>query len=193
MGYTTIALSQVGMEINRMYQMAKDLVAQAYDALLERDMKALEAIEDKEGYLDYLNEQIGEHIITQTPSAKSEEDAKLLNSYYIIIAYIERIGDHAKNIAEYLNSMQKWSVSFPDNMLSEIQKMKELNMTVLNNIDFSGTVDSHILLFETTKYEAMIDEMQKKYMKRQLKRVRKEDCKPEVGILYSSLLTDFER
>lgn len=193
MGYTTIALSQVGMEINRMYQMAKDLVAQAYDALLERDMKALEDIEDQEGYLDYLNEQIGEHIITLTPSAMSEEDAKLLNSYYIIIAYIERIGDHAMNIAEYLNSMQKWSVSFPDNMLSEIQKMKELNMTVLNNIDFSGTVDSHILLFETTKYEAMIDEMQKKYMKRQLKRVRKEDCKPEVGILYSSLLTDFER
>ena len=173
--------------------MAKDLVAQAYDALLERDMKALEDIEDQEGYLDYLNEQIGEHIITLTPSAMSEEDAKLLNSYYIIIAYIERIGDHAMNIAEYLNSMQKWSVSFPDNMLSEIQKMKELNMTVLNNIDFSGTVDSHILLFETTKYEAMIDEMQKKYMKRQLKRVRKEDCKPEVGILYSSLLTDFER
>ena len=97
------------------------------------------------------------------------------------------------NIAEYLNSMQNWSISLPDNMLSEIQKMKELNMTVLNNIDFSGNVDSHILLFETTKYEALIDEMQKKYMKRQLKRVRKEDCRPEVVILFSSLLTDFER
>ena len=97
------------------------------------------------------------------------------------------------NIAEYLNSMQSWSVYFPDNMLAEIEKMKELNMTVLNNIDFSGNADSHIVLFETTKYESLIDEMQKKYMKRQLKRVRKEDCKPEVGILYSSLLTDFER
>ena len=193
MGYTTIAISQLGMEINRMYKMAKNLVEQAYDALLERDMKALEDIEDQEGYLDYLNDQIGQHIVALTPSAMSEEDAKLLNSYYIIIAYIERIGDHAMNIAEYLNSMQNWSISLPDNMLAEIQKMKELNMTVLNNIDFSGNVDSHILLFETTKYEALIDEMQKKYMKRQLKRVRKEDCRPEVGILYSSLLTDFER
>lgn len=193
MGYTTIAISQLGMEIDRMYKMAKSLVEQAYDALLERDMKVLEDIEDQEGYLDYLNEQIGQHIVSLTPSAMSEEDARLLNSYYIIIAYIERIGDHAMNIAEYLNSMQNWSISLPDNILSEIQKMKELNMTVLNNIDFSGSVDSHILLFETTKYEALIDEMQKKYMKRQLKRVRKEDCRPEVGILYSSLLTDFER
>lgn len=193
MGYTTIAISQLGMEINRMYKMAKSLVEQSYDALLERDMRALEDIEDQEGYLDYLNDQIGQHIVALTPSAMSEDDARLLNSYYIIIAYIERIGDHAMNIAEYLNSMQNWSISLPDNMLAEIQKMKELNMTVLNNIDFSGNVDSHILLFETTKYEALIDEMQKKYMKRQLKRVRKEDCKPEVGILYSSLLTDFER
>ena len=193
MGYTTIAISQLSMEINRMYKMAKNLVEQAYDALIERDMKALEDIEDQEGYLDYLNEQIGQHIVALTPSAMSEEDARLLNSYYIIIAYIERIGDHAMNIAEYLNSMQNWSISLPDNMLAEIQKMKELNMTVLNNIDFSGNVDSHILLFETTKYEALIDDMQKKYMKRQLKRVRKEDCRPEVGILYSSLLTDFER
>ena len=193
MGYTTIAISQLEQEINRMYGMAKDLVSQAYDALLERDMKALEDIEDQEGYLDYLNQEIGRHIVSLTPAAMSEEDAKLLNSYYIIIAYIERIGDHAMNIAEYLNSMQSWSVYFPDNMLAEIEKMKELNMTVLNNIDFSGNVDSHIVLFETTKYESLIDEMQKKYMKRQLKRVRKEDCKPEVGILYSSLLTDFER
>lgn len=193
MGYTTIAISQLGMEIDRMYKMAKNLVEQAYNALLERDMKALEDIEDQEGYLDYLNDQIGQHIVALTPSAMSEEDARLLNSYYIIIAYIERIGDHAMNIAEYLNSMQNWSISLPDNMLAEIQKMKELNMTVLNNIDFSGNVDSHILLFETTKYESLIDEMQKKYMKRQLKRVRKEDCRPEVGILYSSLLTDFER
>ena len=193
MGYTTIAISQLGMEINRMYGMAKTLVEQAYDALIERDMKALEEIEDQEGYLDYLNEQIGQRILELTPAAMTEEDARLLNSYYIIIAYIERIGDHAMNIAEYLNSMQNWSIALPENMLTEVKKMKELNMTVLNTIDFSGNTDSHIVLFETTKYESLIDDMQKKYMKRQLKRVRKEDCRPEVGILYSSLLTDFER
>ena len=35
--------------------------------------------------------------------------------------------------------------------------------------------------------------MQKKYLKRQIKRAKKGDCKAEVGIMFSELLTDFER
>ena len=193
MGHGAVAISQLEQEVTRMYQMAVENVKSAYDALLTRNMKSLEEITDREAYIDFLNEQIARYIVSLMPMEMSEEDAKRINSFYMIIGNIERIGDHAMNIAEYLNSMQKWAVSFSDSALAEIEKMKDISMKILEHIHFSVNADYHIMLYETTRYETLMDDMQKKFLKRQLKRARKGDCKAEEGILYSELLTDFER
>ena len=123
----------------------------------------------------------------------SDKDSKCINNYYMIISNIERIGDHAMNIAEYLKSLKKWSVRVSDNANSEIRKMKQVSLKILECLERADEENSQFLLEQAAKYENLIDDMQKKYLKRQIKRIRKGNCKAEAGILFSELLTDFER
>ena len=123
----------------------------------------------------------------------SEADSRRINNYYMIISNIERIGDHAMNIAEYTKNMKKWNISFSDNARTEIKKMKQVSMKILEVIDFTDATSPSSQLETISKYESLMDDMEKKYLKRQIKRAKKGDCKAESGILFSELLTDFER
>lgn len=193
MGHAAVVLSLLSNEVSRMSGMARDNVEAAYNALLNDDAKALEAIEEQESYIDYLNEEIAKYIVSLMSVEMSEKDSKCINNYYMIISNIERIGDHAMNIAEYLKSLKKWSVRFSDNAISEIRKMKQVSLKLLECLERADGENSQFLLEQAAKYENLIDDMQKKYLKRQIKRIRKGNCKAEAGILFSELLTDFER
>ena len=123
----------------------------------------------------------------------SEDDTRRINNYYLALSNIERIGDHAMNIAEYTRNMKKWDISFSDDARTEIKKMKQVSMNILNVIDFTDATTPAAQLETISKYEFLMDDMEKKYRKRQIKRAKKGDCKAESGILFSELLTAFER
>lgn len=94
------------------------------------------------------------------------------------------------NIAEYLHTTKKRSVTFSGQTLNDLAKMKQINLKILEQLCMNG-MESQIEKVE--KHENIIDNMQKKYLKRQMKRIKKGNCKPEAGILFSELFTDFER
>ena len=71
--------------------------------------------------------------------------------------------------------------------------MKQVSLKILECLERADEENSQFLLEQAAKYENLIDDMQKKYLKRQIKRIRKGNCKAEAGILFSELLTDFER
>ena len=71
--------------------------------------------------------------------------------------------------------------------------MKQVSMKILEVIDFTDATSPSSQLETISKYESLMDDMEKKYLKRQIKRAKKGDCKAESGILFSELLTDFER
>lgn len=60
-------------------------------------------------------------------------------------------------------------------------------------LDFTDLAQAEEILQKVSDGEKAIDDMQKKYLKQQIKRAKKGDCKAEAGIMFSELLTDFER
>ena len=59
----------------------------------------MEKISERETYIDYLNREISEYIVSLISNEKSTEDSKIINGYYAVIGNLERIGDHAMNLA----------------------------------------------------------------------------------------------
>ena len=143
--------------------------------------------------MDYLNTEISKYIVSLMSTEMSEEDTKIINAYYMLVSNIERIGDHAMNIAEYADDLKKWSISFSDHAISEICEMKNENVTILEGIDLQNHESAAQQLAHVMKHETIIDEMQKRYLEGQIKRAKAGTCKAESGILFSELLTDFER
>ncbi|HIW82917.1 MAG TPA: Na/Pi cotransporter family protein [Candidatus Dorea gallistercoris] len=192
-GHTALVISQIQREVSRMLDKVKENVEASYNALLKGESASIEEIEEREDYIDYLNTEISKYIVRLMPVEMAEADSRRINNYYMIISNIERIGDHAINIAEYTQNMKKWNIAFSDNARTEIKKMKQISIKILEVIDFTDETTPASQLQAISKYESLMDEMEKKYLKRQIKRAKKGDCKAESGILFSELLTDFER
>ena len=75
----------------------------------------------------------------------------------------------------------------------EIVKMKEISRQTLEALSLEDETKSAEILARVSEGEKEIDEMQKKYLKRQIKRAKKGESKAECGIMFSEMLTDFER
>ncbi|MEF9941372.1 MAG: Na/Pi cotransporter family protein [Lachnospiraceae bacterium] len=192
-GHTTLVIAQVEKEVTRMLTMVKKNIMGSYDAIIKGETKALERLREREEYIDFLNAEISKYIVKLMTIEMSVQDSKSINGYYVIIGNIERLGDHAMNIAEYVKDMNKWNVTFSEMAMDEVRKMKQVSMETLNELDFSDITRAKEILETTAKNEQQIDDMQKKYLKKQMKRMQKGECKPETGVLFSEILTDFER
>jgi len=192
-GHSAVILTQIEQEVSRMFDKAKQNLTASYDALLKKDISKLEEINAREEYIDYLNTEISKYIVGLMSTEMSQDDTKAINGFYMLVSNIERIGDHAMNIAEYAEDLKKWDISFSEHALSEIVEMKNANETILEGIDLRNHETVATQLAHVMKHETLINQMQKEYLDGQMTRAKNGTCKAESGILFSELLTDFER
>ncbi|HJD47079.1 MAG TPA: Na/Pi cotransporter family protein [Candidatus Mediterraneibacter norfolkensis] len=192
-GNSAVAVTQVREEVGRMQEMVMKNIADAFDTLIKYDEKSRQKVEEREEYIDYLNKGISEYVVSLMAGEMSSDDSRKINGYYAIISNLERIGDHAVNIVEYADDMKKWDLKFSDNVLEELEEMKKQCIASLDNVKDvdAGNVDE--VLAQAVAMEQKTDNMRDKYFKKQMQRLKKGKCKPQSGIVFSEILTDFER
>lgn len=192
-GHSAVAVSQVRDEVGRMLEMVSKNIDDAFGLLISYDDKRRQKIAEREEYIDYLNKGISEYIVSLMSSEKSMSDSIQINGYYVIISNLERIGDHAINLAGYADDMKKWDQKFSDNVLEELEEMKQQCLTALANVKDVTPENVNSVLSSAVIMEQKNDDMRDKYFKKQLQRLKKGKCKPQSGIVFSEVLTDFER
>lgn len=192
-GNSAIAVSQVKEEVDRMLGMVSKNIADAFDTLIKYDDKCRKKVEEREEYIDYLNKGISEYIVSLMSGEMNADDSRKINGYYAIISNLERIGDHATNIAGYADDMKKWDLQFSNNVLEELADMKKQCIASLENIKNVQSAEVDRVLSQAVVLEQKTDDMRDKYFKKQMQRLKKGKCKPQSGIVFSEVLTDFER
>lgn len=192
-GHSAVAVSQVRDEVGRMLDMVLKNIDDAFGILISYDEKRRAKIAEREEYIDFLNKGISEYIVSLMTSEKSMSDSIQINGYYVIISNLERIGDHAVNLAGYADDMKKWDQQFSENVLEELDEMKKQCMSALDNVRDVTPDNVGSVLDQAVVMEQKNDNMRDKYFKKQLQRLKKGKCKPQSGIVFSEVLTDFER
>ena len=192
-GNSAVAVTQVREEVGRMQEMVMKNIGDAFDTLIKYDDKSHKKVEEREEYIDYLNKGISEYVVSLMASEMSSDDSRKINGYYAIISNLERIGDHAVNIVEYADDMKKWDLKFSDNVLEELEEMKKQCIASLNNVKDGDSGNVAEVLTQAVALEQKTDNMRDKYFKKQMQRLKKGKCKPQSGIVFSEILTDFER
>lgn len=192
-GQGALAISQVEKEVGRMLDFVEKNIAHAYDILLKFDEKGLKKIKEREIYVDYLNNEISGYIVSLMSNERSTQDSHQINGYYVITSNLERIGDHAMNLAEYARDLKKWDMDFSDTSKEELQVMKDQCLEALHMIIKPERGQAAAAYEKAAAIEQKIDDTKDKYFKKQLQRLKKGKCKPQTGVVFTEILTDFER
>ena len=192
-GHSAVAVSQVRDEVNRMRDMVAKNKRDSFDSLVQYDEKLRKKVSEREEYIDFLNKGISEYIVSLMASEMNMSDSRKINGYYAIISNLERIGDHAVNLAEYGDDMRKWEIDFSDTVKEELNEMKAQCIAALDNLKEVTSENVERILSQAVIIEQKTDDMRDKYFKKQMQRLKKGKCKPQSGIVFSEILTDFER
>ena len=191
-GFSAMYITQLRQELNRMLGMARDNIATCFQAVLDADPKKMEGAEATEDYLDYLNKEISQYISQVIVHETNEQDSTAVSAYFKITGNIERIGDHAMNICEYTQMMHDKDIQFSPEAREEIKRMEQVSLEALDLLKQEVT-DPTQWLTKVSALEQRMDDMTEEYRRNQLKRMRKGSCSDEACIIFSELLTDFER
>lgn len=192
-GHSAVAVSQVRDEVNRMRDMVAKNISDSFDSLVQYDEKLRKKVSEREEYIDFLNKGISEYIVSLMASEMNMSDSRKINGYYAIISNLERIGDHAVNLAEYGDDMRKWEIDFSDTVKEGLNEMKAQCIAALDNLKEVTSENVERILSQAVIIEQKTDDMRDKYFKKQMQRLKKGKCKPQSGIVFSEILTDFER
>ena len=123
----------------------------------------------------------------------SEKDGKAISMYLGIIGNVERISDHAVNISGYADLLKEKGSMLAETVEMEVRDMKRVALGNLKNINMLEDNITVTDLDNVIETEDKIDEMAVIYRENQLCRLLKNECKGDISVIYSELITDFER
>lgn len=190
-----IAVNQITKEIDRMGKLAKRNFELSMDALLSRDEKLLEKVEENEEVIDYLNQAITTYLVKINGLSLEDSDRVKIGSYYHVVSDMERIGDHAENICEMAKMAISKNETFSETAIEEI---KDLRQSV------SSLLETSMSMFESTRYnqkavdlvsetEQSVDDKTENYKSNHIDRLTEGKCNATVSTLFMELLTNLER
>ncbi|HIV40256.1 MAG TPA: Na/Pi cotransporter family protein [Candidatus Blautia stercorigallinarum] len=193
-GLSAIAVTSIRKEIHRMMTMAKENVDRSFDAVKEGKTTLLEEVREREEYIDFLNKEISKYISKTLVNESNPRDSRYISALFKVCGNVERIGDHAMNICEYTKMIERQNISFSSEVKREIDEMKKIcdqAIDYLSEIGQEPGQKEDIKVIEDI--EQKIDDMTEDYRQKQLERMQKGTCSEEGCIIYSEMLTDFER
>ena len=187
---TEVLMRALCNEMSRMLEMAGNNVQRSIEAVLENNEKTQQQINDTEEYVDYLNKEISYYISHAMVFDMSEKHALAMSALFKITGNIERMGDHATNIAGYANLLESKGLKLSDKARAEVSQMVKTTSEAYNILLGSKPGSVHIKM---AQLEQKIDDMTEDYREHQLERLKSGSCSGDACVIYSEMLTDFER
>ena len=120
----------------------------------------------------------------------SEKHAVAMSALFKITGNIERMGDHATNISGYADLLESKGLKLSEKARAEVSQMVATTKDAYNILLGSKPGSVHIKM---AQMEQKIDDMTEDYREHQLERLKSGVCSGDACVIYSEMLTDFER
>ena len=189
------AVMQVGKEVARMAKLARDNFETSAHALINRSNKDLDKVMENEEIINYLNHHITSYLVKLNALDITDSDSDYIARVFHAINDIERVGDHAINLAEADQHNIGEGLKFSDPAREELNQLCGSVVTLLERsmaaFDNQSLSDNEAK--ELSDLEEHIDDLTLECQDSHIFRLNRKECNTEAGMLYLNTITDFER
>ena len=188
-----IALASTIKEVARMGEKARDIVDYAMEGILEASSEGIERCFKQEKSINQLQKTILNYLLKLSKAPLSEEDRETVDTLFNTVNDIERIGDHAENLAEIAQSAIDGQVYFSEQGQNEISDM--YNKVIASySYALEAMVTSDVnLACKVIKMEEQVDIMEESCRVNHMRRLNNNLCSIDNGIIYFEILANLER
>lgn len=189
----TTAVFDATREMERMGHMAITNLERAMNALITLDEKDIDEVYAVEKQVDYLNHEITNYLVKVNQMTLPTDDAQSIGGLFHVVNDIERIGDHAENIADAARSRIERQVDFSDQAKRELSGMLDMVIKITTYaLDmFSHNNQEHMQ--EILELEDKVDEAERQLQESHIQRLTKGECSASSGMMFSDIISGLER
>ncbi|MDY4251995.1 MULTISPECIES: Na/Pi cotransporter family protein [unclassified Clostridium] len=188
-----IAAGQVAKETLRMANKAKKGLTLAIEAFEKNDEKLIQKVYDNEAIINSLNEAITTYLVKLSKRELSDKESKIVAATFHVINDIERIGDHAENIAELTLQKINKKLEYSNQAMEQIKRMYEKTAESLQAAIDSYAHNDVNKAKSVSEIESEVDRLQKKYRDLHVKRLYDGICNAYAGTIFLDLVSNLER
>lgn len=189
----TTAVFDAIREMERMGQMAITNLERAMNALITLEESDIKEVYEVEKQIDYLNREITSYLVKINETTLPVDDAKSIGGLFHIVNDIERIGDHAENIADAAKTRLEHDIEFSPMARSELSGMLDL---VIKVTTYALDMFSHNNLEhmeEIQELEEQVDQTERQLQESHVQRLTRGECTASAGMIFSDIISGLER
>ena len=187
------AVIDVIHEMEEMAHLAGENLNRAMNALLTLEQEEIDKVYEVEENINFLNHSITHYLVKINQSTLPIEDLKSLAALFHVVNDIERVGDHATNVADAAVKRKEDSVPLSKKAQKELQEMTEMVNTVYQYAIELFVHNKEEYMPEIIRLEEAIDKKERQLQKSHVDRLTKNKCTPAAGMIYSDVISGLER
>ncbi|MPW25925.1 Na/Pi cotransporter family protein [Alkalibaculum sp. M08DMB] len=189
----SIAIGQVMIEVVRMGNLSIKNLKQSIDALLNKDEMLIEKVFVREKLINDFERDITQYLVLLSKGNLADKEHKNVMNLFHSIHDIERIGDHAENLAELAQYRIDNKVSFSNTAVDELKVMMNTVVEVTQDVINGLKNKDREIAIKCIKREEDIDNMELHLRHSHINRLNKEVCKPASGVIFLDIIGNLER
>ena len=165
----------------------------ATNLLNQYDDEAFNKVKKLEGKVDKYEDKISTYLVKIAENQIAAKESRVVTELLHCIGDIERISDHALNIAEVAQEISEKKIDFSDKAKEDIRIITRAVGEVLEIAIACMVNDDLDAARRVEPLEQVIDRLKRKIKNGHISRLRHGDCTMELGFILSDLLTNYER
>lgn len=189
----SIAVGQATKEVLRMAKIVEKNLDTAKESFLRRDQKLTKEVFEQEKVINRLEQDITEYLVELSNAPLTDRENEWVNILFNAINDIERVGDHADNLAELAQYRIDYNLWFTDEAVKELdtffikaQNVYSTAIGAFKNKDIESA-------FRVLDLEEEVDNMEKLYRANHIERLNKQTCQTSSGVVFLDMISNLER
>ncbi len=179
--------------VGEMARISKEAFDKATGLLTSYDEAVFSEVGALEKKVDRYEDKTSNYLVKIAGSQMSSRDSKVVTELLHCVGDIERISDHALNIAEAANEVYTKEISFSEKAKADLAVITAAVSEILD-LAISSLVEENITLAKSVEpLEQVIDNLKRQIKNGHISRLRVGDCTMELGFILSDLVTNLER
>ncbi len=188
-----VAVEQCRNAAADMAHKAKEALIMAQSLFEQYEENVLKEVMQKEDLLDRYEDELGSYLVKLSSRSLTEKDSHMLSILLHCIGDLERIGDHAVNLAHSAKEMHDKNLHFSNNAENELAVFVKAVNEILDTAVNSFESQDETIARSVEPLEEVIDQLNAEMKDRHIIRLRRGECTIEMGFILADVMNNYER
>lgn len=187
------AVETAALEVVHMGQITLENVNRAIEAILTGNLDEIEQVYKVEKSINNMEKMLTEYLIKIDNLSLTEHQKLIVNDLFYSVSDIERVGDHAENLAESASYLAERKLEFSNTGVADLE---EIGGNVLKSFQYAiearstGNMDA---VRKVSQYEDKVDNLEEELREKHIERLSSGKCNPSSGVIFLDIISNLER